>query len=162
VNRSPGSGYVLSVDQFILNEGIAEAVRYLNEERILAIVITSQKGVGKGLMSDADLAAIHCRMRDELARSGAAFDAVFSFTGTPECPHREKPDPEMILSAAKRFSIDRRISWMIGDADRDIEMGRAAGLAGTIRIRGEKSIGVDADYTLDQAMEILDLLKRLL
>jgi len=43
VNRSPGSGYVLSVDQFILNEGIAEAVRYLNEERILAIVITSQK-----------------------------------------------------------------------------------------------------------------------
>jgi len=68
----------------------------------------------------------------------------------------------MILSAAKRFSIDRRISWMIGDADRDIEMGRAAGLAGTIRIRGEKSIGVDADYTLDQAMEILDLLKRLL
>jgi len=162
INRSPGPGYVLAVDQFFLNDGIAEAVRYLNERGILAIVITSQKGVGKGLMSEADLAAIHRHMQDELAKNGAAFDGIFAYTGTPDCPHRPKPDPEMIFTAAERFSIDTRLSWMIGDADRDIEMGRAAGLAGTIRIRGDKAIGVPADHTLDSVLETSDLLKRIL
>ncbi|MDP4583461.1 MAG: HAD-IIIA family hydrolase [Verrucomicrobiales bacterium] len=162
VNRSPGPGYVLGVDQFFLNEGIAEAVRYLNERDILAIVITSQKGVGKGLMSDEDLATIHRHMQDELAKSGAAFDAIFVYTGRPDCAHRPKPDPEMILTAAERYQIDRRLSWMIGDADRDIEMGNAAGLLGTIRVRGDKSIGVPADYTLDTVLETVDLFKRIL
>jgi len=162
VNRSPGPGYVLSVDDFVLNDGIAEAVRYLNEQGILAIVVTSQKGVGKGLMSDEDLAAIHRYMQEELAKSGAAFDAIYAYTGTPDCPHRPKPDPEMILTAAERFSIDRRLSWVIGDADRDIEMGRAAGLAGTIRIRGDKVIDVPADYTLESLLETLVLFKRIL
>lgn len=162
VNRSPGPGYVLDVGQFELSEGIAGAVRYLNEKGILAIVITSQKGVGKGLMSEADLDAIHRHMQDELAESGAAFDGIFAYTGTPECPHLPKPDPEMILTAAAEFSIDLSRSWMIGDADRDIEMGRAAGLEGTIRIRGDKVIGVPADHTLENVVETLDLLRRIL
>lgn len=162
VNRSPGPGYVLTPDQFFLNDGIAGAVRFLKEQGILAIVITSQKGVGKGLMSDGDLVAIHRRMQDELAESGAAFDAIYAYTGTPHCPHRAKPDPEMIFTAAERFSIDRRLSWMIGDADRDIEMGRAAGLAGTIRIRGDKGIATPATHTLESTLEILGLLKRIL
>lgn len=162
VNRSPGPGYVLNVGQFELSEGIAEAVRYLNEKGILAIVITSQKGVGKGLMSEADLAAIHRHMQDELAKSAAAFDGIFAYTGTPDCPHRPKPDPEMIFTAVERFSINPRLSWMIGDADRDIEMGRAAGLAGTIRITGDKAIGVPADYTLENVLETADLLRRIL
>src|SRR5690606_29029887 len=126
------------------------------------IVITSQKGVGKGLMSDDDLAAIHRRMRDELAKSGAAFDAIYAYTGTPDCPHRAKPDPEMIFTAAERFSIDRRLSWMIGDADRDIEMGRAAGLAGTNRIRRDKPLGIPATHTLENTLEISNLLRRVL
>ena len=113
-------------------------------------------------MSDEDLATIHRHMQDELAKSGAAFDAIFVYTGRPDCAHRPKPDPEMILTAAERYQIDRRLSWMIGDADRDIEMGNAAGLLGTIRVRGDKSIGVPADYTLDTVLETVDLFKRIL
>lgn len=162
VNRSPGAGYVLGVDQFELSEGIAESVRFLNESGILAIVITSQKGVGKGHMNEADLAAIHRHMEDELAKNGAAFDGILAYTGTPDCPHLPKPDPEMIFTAAEQFSIDLSRSWMIGDADRDIEMGKAAGLEGTIRIRGDKAIGVPADHTLDNVVETLELLRRIL
>lgn len=162
VNRSPGHGYVLDVDQFELSEGISEVVQFLNKAGILAIVITSQKGVGKGLMSEADLVAIHRHMQDELAKNGAAFDGVFAYTGTPDCPHLPKPDPEMILTAAAEFSIDPARSWMIGDADRDIEMGKAAGLEGTIRIRGDKAIGVPADHTLENMVETLDLMRKIL
>ncbi len=157
VNRSPGDGYVLDVDAFELNEGIADAVRWLKDRDWLAILVTSQKGVGKGLMSRADLNEIHHYMQSELALNGAAFDGIYAYTGEADCRHLPKPDPEMINSAAESFFIDRRRSWMIGDADRDIAMGRAAGLAGTIRIRGDKEISVEADHTLDSTAGISEL-----
>lgn len=162
VNRSPGPGYVLNPNQFVINEGIDEALRLIKAHDWLAILVTSQKGVGKRLMSQADLDEIHRHMQKTLAASGAAFDAIYAYTGTADCVHRPKPDPEMILSAAESFFIDLRQSWMIGDADRDIEMGKAAGLAGTIRIRGENPLLTHADYTLESVMEIPVLLKRIL
>jgi histidinol-phosphate phosphatase family protein len=162
VNRSPGSGYVLKHDDFHLNPGIPEALARLHENGWLAILVTSQKGVGKGLMTEDDLDAIHRKMQNMLRASGGAFDGIYAYTGTGECPHLPKPDPEMIFSAAESFFIDLRQSWMIGDADRDIEMGKAAGLAGTIRIQGDKPIGIAADHTLSGTGEIINILEKLL
>lgn len=160
VNRSPGPGYVLHEDNFHLNPGIAECLRWLKERDWLVILVTSQKGVGKGLMSAQDLERIHRKMQRELGET--AFDGIFAFTGEPECPHLPKPDPEMIETACERFFIDPRLSWMIGDADRDIEMGHQAQLAGTIRVRGEKAIRIEADHTLDSTTEITSLFERIL
>jgi D-glycero-D-manno-heptose 1,7-bisphosphate phosphatase len=162
VNRSPGEGYVLNSDQFHLNEGIVEALTFLKERGVLAILVTSQKGVGKRLMSQDDLDRIHAFLGETLSASGVGFDAIYAYTGTPDCPHQPKPDPEMIFTAAERFSIDLRQSYLIGDADRDIEMGKAAGLGGTIRVRGEKPILIEADQTIDYITEIADLLKKTL
>lgn len=163
VNRSPGEGYVLSPEAFELNEGIVEALRFLRGRGALAIVVTSQKGVGKGLMTRETLDRIHARMAGLLAAEGVEFDAVYVHTddGGPE-DYPPKPDPGMIFAAAERFSIDLRRSWMIGDADRDIAMGQAASLAGTLRIRGEKPVGVEASYSLDSTAEITGILKLIL
>lgn len=159
VNRSPGDGYVLSPDEFVLNEGIAEALRIIHERGALAIVVTSQKGVGKGLLTKEVLDRIHERMASLLAANGEAFDAVYVHTGVGG-PHDypPKPDPGMIFAAAERFGIDLRHSWLIGDADRDIAMGLAAGLAGTIRVHTEKPILLDATHTVDQTIKIPDIL----
>lgn len=162
VNQSPGSGYVLKHEDFHLNPGIPEALAFLRERGVLAILVTSQKGVGKGLMSEDDLKAIHRKMQNRLREAGGAFDGIYAYTGTGDCPHLSKPDPEMILSAAESFFIDLRQSWMIGDADRDIQMGQAANLAGTVRIVGEKAIGTPADFTLDETGEIINTLEKLL
>jgi len=163
VNASPGEGYVLSPEAFHLNPGIAEALRFLRGREVLAIVVTSQKGVGKGLISRDDLAVIHQRMTDLLAAEGASFDAIYSHTGTGDpFDFPAKPEPGMIHAAAERFAIDLRQSWIIGDADRDIEMGKAAGLAGTIRIQGEKAIAVSATHTLENTTEIPALLQLIL
>jgi phosphoglycolate phosphatase-like HAD superfamily hydrolase len=51
---------------------------------------------------------------------------------------------------------------MIGDADRDIEMGKAAGVQGTIRIETDKPVGIAADFTLSSASEITELIRKLL
>ena len=162
VNESPGPGYVLSVEQFKINPGIAESVRWLKENDWLAILVTSQRGVGKGLMTAEELDRIHHYMQTELQKTGAAFDGIYAYAGTPDCPYPAKPDPGMIFSACESFYIDPRQSWMIGDADRDIQMGIAASLAGTIRIEGEKEITVGADHTLGNTIEIPDTFKKVL
>ncbi len=162
VNESPGDGYVLRWEDFHLQEGIAEALQWLREHDILSILVTSQKGVGKGLMGPDELHRIHRNLQAALADAGACFDAIYAFTGEPDCPHRPKPDPEMIETACESFFIDPRQSWMIGDADRDIAMGKSAGLQGTIRVRSEKTIGIEADHTIDHATQIRDILQEVL
>ncbi|MAS96299.1 MAG: hypothetical protein CMO55_24105 [Verrucomicrobiales bacterium] len=162
VNRSPGPGYVLSEGAFHLNPGIPEALNWLKERDWLSILVTSQRGVGKGLMTEDDLDRIHQKMQTELAQSGAGFDGIYAYTGKENCLHLPKPDPEMIVSASESFFIDLRRSYVVGDADRDIEMGKNAGLAGTIRIKGEKPIGIDADWTLQETTEIIELFGEIL
>jgi len=163
VNRSPGDAYyVTSWEQFEFNPGIFEALSIVKEKGYLAILVTSQKGVGKGLMSQATLDNIHERMQTVLReKAGDAFDGIYAYTG-PDCQHLPKPDPEMIFSAVADHQIDLSQSWMIGDADRDIEMGMAAGLKGTIRVVSEKAIGVEAAMTVANVEDAVDILDRLL
>ena len=160
VNRSPGDAYyVLSWDQFEFSPGIFEVLKTVKDRGYLAILVTSQKAAGKGLMTQAELDHIHQRMQERLRlETGYEFDAIYAFTGTPDCRHRPKPDPEMILTAAQEHDIDLSRSWMIGDADRDIEMGIAAGLKGTIRVRGEKTIGCDATETVGSVSDVVRFL----
>lgn len=160
VNHSPGSGYVKAWEAFAFSPGFFDLFRMVKERCWLAVLVTSQKGVGKGVMTQADLDDIHGRMQATLREQcGADFDAIYAFTGTPKCPHRPKPDPEMIYTAASDLGIDLDRSWLIGDADRDIEMAIAAGLEGSVRVRGEKPITVEATGTvnsLEAALAIFD------
>ncbi len=150
VNRSPGAGYVLSWDDFEFAPGFFELFRLVKSRGWKAVLVTSQKGVGKGLMSKGDLEEIHARMQATVQeKCGAEFDGIYAFTGTDKCRHRPKPDPEMIDTAAMELDLDLGRSWMIGDADRDIEMGIAAGLEGTLRVRGDKPITVEASGTVN-------------
>ena len=163
VNRSPGEGYVLSPEDFVLNPGIPEALSLLRDNGILAVVVTSQKCVRKGLITRDDLARIHGKMTSLLSESGNRFDAVYAHTGDGgEGDYPAKPDPGMILAAAERFGIDLRQSWIVGDADRDIQMGSLAGLGGTIRILGSKPVGAPANHTLNSTMDLAPLLKLIL
>lgn len=163
VNRSPGPGYVLSADEFVLNPGIAESLRWLRARGIAAIVVSSQRCVGKGLLSREGLAAIHRHMEALLAAEGAAFDGVYCHLGDGgPADHPAKPDPGMIFAAVEREGLDLRQSWIVGDADRDIMMGRQAGLAGTIRILGDHPLTVPADHTLSSTAEIPALLQEIL
>ncbi len=159
VNRSPGPGYVLRWEDFQLQEGIIEAIQAVRAQGWLAVLITSQKGVGKGLMSQEELDRIHHNLQKTLLESGALLDGIYAYTGS-HCSYQPKPDPQMIHQAAEDFGIDLSRSWMVGDADRDIEMGLQAELPMTVRIRGEKDIGIAATQTLDSILNFSDLFKK--
>ncbi len=140
VNVSPGLGYVLRVEDFHLNPGIAEVLAWCKAEGFLTVLVTSQQGVGKGLMTQAELDAIHAAMQVGLQRRGAAFDGIQSCThlaGTCTC---RKPSPEMILRAAADLQIDLPSSALVGDHDRDIRMARNAGVGFAVRLATDNPV----------------------
>jgi D-glycero-D-manno-heptose 1,7-bisphosphate phosphatase len=129
INKRPPEGdYVTRWEDFHILPGVAESIALLNRTGYSVIVITNQRCVAKGMMTEADLQRLHRRMTSVLARAGAKIDATFY------CPHEieppcdcRKPAPGMLLSAARLHAIDLRKSWMIGDSDNDVEAGLNAG-----------------------------------
>jgi len=129
--RRPGGAYVTRWEEFAFCEGAPEAMRILQDAGYLLIVVTNQRGVGRGLMTEEDLAEIHRRMREELSREGVLLEAVYY------CPHDldamcrcRKPLPGMIESAIEDCDIDAAGSLLMGDSLSDMEAGKAAGVTG--------------------------------
>lgn len=162
INASPGEGYVLSWEAFYFNEGIMEATRLCKSLGYALVLVTSQQGVGKGLISQAGLDQIHQNMQEALGAKGAAFDCIEACThlsGTCTC---RKPSPEMIHRAAAALDLDLGRSWLIGDHDRDIQMAVNAGVPGTIRVLSHHQPGVAATHTVATTAELPALLKGVL
>ena len=126
VNISPGAGYVLGWADFHFQPGVREMLHAVKTRGFLAILITSQQGVGKGLMTQETLDEIHGRM--QAALGACAFDDILACTGLEGIDPRRKPSPAMIMEAAERHQIDLAASWNVGDSERDVEMGRRAGV----------------------------------
>jgi D,D-heptose 1,7-bisphosphate phosphatase len=132
-------GFVTRPEDFFLISGVAEAIKKINQSGFLAIVITNQPVIARGAVSFEELEQIHHRMETLLGSEGAYLDDIFFCPHHPdggfpgerseykiECECR-KPKPGMILQAAKKYNINLRESWMIGDSKRDVGAGRAAG-----------------------------------
>ena len=159
INRPPSGDYILSINELQLSRGIESILRLIRARHYLAIVVTSQKCVGKGLIDVDQLDRIHASMEEQL-RSVLpdGFDAIYAHTGLPGSESWAKPNADMILQAADEHWIDLEASWMIGDQDRDIAMAQAAGVGATVRLRGDRELTVEADYTCDSLDEVQRLL----
>lgn len=125
---SPEDRYILDPDHFRLMPGIAEAIRMFNTRGIPVAVVTNQKGVALGKLTEGTLHEIHHHMQALLAAEEAFVQNI------QYCPHQEsdhcacrKPLPGMLHTAATALNIDPADCWMIGDQPRDLQAGRAAG-----------------------------------
>ena len=129
INRkAPDGEYVTRWEDFHFLPGVAEAIAQLNQAEFSVIVVTNQRCVSKGLITQAELEKMHKRMSEYLASAGARIDAIYY------CPHEteahcncRKPEPGMILEAARSRDLDLASSWMVGDSDIDIQAGKKAG-----------------------------------
>lgn len=129
VNRSPGPGYVERWEDFHILPEFVDMLRQITRLGYVAVIITNQQGVGRGLMTPATLEEMHQRLRTTLREQfGLELLDIFACTHLREeqCECR-KPKPGMILQAARKHDLDLTRSWMIGDSPRDTEAGRAAG-----------------------------------
>jgi len=147
INRkAPEDQYVTRWEQMEFLPGAREAIRWLNNAGFLVIVVSNQRCVAKGLITTDELDSLHGRMRREFQAAGARIDAIYY------CPHDDqppcgcrKPQPGMLLDAARTHDVNLAASWMIGDSEHDVEAGRNAGCNTARLIVDEQSIDGDAD-----------------
>jgi D-glycero-D-manno-heptose 1,7-bisphosphate phosphatase len=120
--------YIRSSGEFRLLPNIADWIRLFNALEFVVIVITNQRGVARGLMTEAALASIHGRMLEELVAQGARIDDIFY------CPHEEnscdcrKPKPGLVYAARDKWNIDLAHSLLLGDSDSDEQLAAACGI----------------------------------
>ncbi len=127
--------YLADPDRVRLLPDAADAVRRLNAAGWLAIVVTNQSGIARGLVSEAQFAAVTRRLDELLAREVARIDATYHCPHLPEisgpCDCR-KPGVELHRRAAREHDIDLASSIYIGDRWRDVEPALTLGGRGVL------------------------------
>lgn len=131
LNQKPPEGtYVTRVEGFVVLPQVEEAVAALNRSGRKVIVVTNQRGIALGLYTRQDLDRMHTLLQKRLGDRGAHLDAIYV------CPHDEgqcdcrKPLTGLFEQAFRDFpELTAGHSLMVGDSLRDIEAGRAAGMA---------------------------------
>ena len=133
-------GHIGTPEDLTLLSGAAEAIFRLNESQYLTVVVTNQSVIARGKCTEADMKLIHHRLQSLIGEHGASIDRIYY------CPHYpdqlipggrqdlkivcncRKPEPGLIMRAAKDMNIDLKMSWMIGDRTSDIKAAERAGI----------------------------------
>lgn len=150
------------IAEVALVRGAADAIRRLNARDIAAVVVTNQSAVARGLLSEAELRAIHEEISRRLEGEGARLDGIYYCPHHPDFgapPYRRvcecrKPKPGLFLRAAADMGIDLERSAVVGDSATDIAAGRWAGCGTAVLVltgegRSERELLKGADHQPD-------------
>jgi D-glycero-D-manno-heptose 1,7-bisphosphate phosphatase len=143
--------FISAPEQMRLIPGAALAVRAVNESGFLALVISNQSGIARGLFTEADLIPIHAKFRKDLGASGARIDRIYYCPHHPTAgipPYRvdcdcRKPRPGMLHRAQEEMGVDLSRSYVVGDRIVDVLAGRNAGARGILVLTGYGTSSVE-------------------
>ena len=135
-------GYLQRLEEIQIYPEAFEAVEKINQSGARAIVITNQSAIARGLIREEDLEQVHHFIAEAFRQKKARIDAFY------HCPHHptegtgantracdcRKPQPGLLLRAARDLQLDLGGSYMIGDKLRDTEAGHQAG-CGSILVK---------------------------
>ena len=129
INRkAPEGSYVNSWEELELLPGVIDAVARLNRASFLVFVVSNQRNVAKKQISAAALEDMHVRLRQVFAEHGATIGQIYCCThDIDEHCNCRKPQPGMLLTAAREHDLNLSESWLVGDSVSDIEAGQRAG-----------------------------------
>ncbi len=121
--------FVHKKEDFKFIPGVLAALKNLSRTDYKIIIVTNQSGIGRGYFTEKDLQKLHQWMLGQLKKENIRIDKIYY------CPHHpknncfcRKPKPGMIEMAVKDFGINLSKSWVIGDSERDILMGKEVNL----------------------------------
>jgi len=154
--------YVTSWNEFEFVKGVPDALKIFDKIFGKIIVVTNQQGIGKGLMTENHLHAVHKNMIDEIERVGGRIDDIFYSPYTEkENHHSRKPNTGMAEMAKNKFpEIDFNKSIMVGDSVKDMEFGKKLNMF-TVFIKSndeEKPHKNMVDYTFDSLIDFANSL----
>ncbi|MEK7195071.1 MAG: HAD-IIIA family hydrolase [Patescibacteria group bacterium] len=161
-----------SVRQLRILPGVARAIRDLNKLGFLVVVVTNQAVVARGWVKEREIDRVHAVLIDRLKQRGAKLDAIYY------CPHHpradlkkyrvrcrcRKPNVGMIKKAVRKFGINLRKSFIVGDHTWDILTGKRSGLK-TILVKtgyGGKDgrYEVKPDFVVKNLPEAVGIIKK--
>jgi D-glycero-D-manno-heptose 1,7-bisphosphate phosphatase len=159
--------YLSDPEQVELLSGAAAGLRRLRKLGLGLVLVTNQSAIGRGFFDGSRLDLIHRRLLDLLEAERVRLDGIYFCPHTPDhgCACR-KPEPGMIETAAGELHFDPRLSFVIGDNECDVELGRRVS-ATTILVRtgyGTKVAAegkVHPDYVVDDLAEAAQLIERI-
>ena len=130
--------YIKSPAEWRPIKGSLEAIGRLVQAGYRVVVATNQSGIARGLFDTKTLFAIHDLLQRSVAQAGGRVDAFFF------CPHAadagcacRKPQPGMLIEVARRFNVPLEDTYMVGDAQRDVEAAAAAGARPVLVLTGK-------------------------
>lgn len=129
-------GYLKNPDDIIILPDSIDALKKLKSSGYLLIIVTNQAGVAKGFFGIKELEAVNGRLMEIYKKNGVEIDDLYF------CPHHEngtvqpynikcscrKPETGMVIEGIKKFEIDPKTSFMVGDKDSDILLAKNSGL----------------------------------
>lgn len=126
--------YNLSIQDFVINDGVIDSIKSLRDHNYLVIIITNQGAIAKGLLSIADLLEMHKFLVDELSKYGTDLTDIYF------CPHHDniskclcrKPGSLLFEKSISVHNVDVSKSFMIGDSERDIIAAEQVGIKGIL------------------------------
>ena len=159
INTRKMGGYIEHVEEFEFLPGVLEALVQFNNKFGRIVVVTNQQGIGKGIMTEEQLAHVHAHMLAGVTQAGARIDRCY-FAPELSSPTNQmrKPNSGMGYAAQNDFpEIDFSKSVMVGDSDSDIEFGIKLGMK-TVRIGGNADALPSADLQVEALIDFAKVL----
>jgi histidinol-phosphate phosphatase family protein len=129
INHEKYQDYVYNYEEFIFYDEVPEALKILSGVFGNIVITTNQKGVGKGLMTEADLQQIHTRMLKDIRAAGGRIDRIYYCTSIDSNHPDRKPNPGMIFHAEADIpGINLKKALVVGNNISDMEFGRNGGI----------------------------------
>ena len=140
--------YIKRMEDFHILDNF-EALKTLQDKGYMLIVATNQGGLAKGWYTEENLAEMHDELKKQYKAYGVEFTDVYycphhpDFTGPCDC---RKPKPGLLLRGIEEHNIDPAQSYFIGDRERDVEAGTAAGVKGIL---------IDSDQPISTILDLI-------
>jgi histidinol-phosphate phosphatase family protein len=129
INHEKVEDYIYHFDEFVFYDGVLEALAILNNIFGRIILVTNQKGIGKGLMTESDLLEIHTKMKEQIDNAGGRLDAIYYASALDNNDPMRKPNPGMAFRAKNEYpEIAFQKAIMVGNNISDMDFGRNAGM----------------------------------
>ncbi len=125
INVETLGSYITNWNEFQFSEGAIDALQHLGEIFGTIVVVSNQRGVGRGIMSMESLKEINVQMVSNIAMAGGRINKVYCCTAVDDHDHNRKPNIGMAMQAQQDFpEIDFKRSVMVGNSLSDMEFGK--------------------------------------
>jgi D-glycero-D-manno-heptose 1,7-bisphosphate phosphatase len=160
---NPDTGHPHRTADAVLFPDVAPGLLRLQEAGYRLVVVSNQSGVARGLFELDQVVRFNAVLVAALNREGVSIQIEHFFV----CPHApadrcqcRKPKPGLLVAAAESLDLSFGGSFLVGDAESDVEAGRAAGVATILLNRHRHPVITQADWVLHDLNEVADLVQR--